>query len=158
MGLGKTIQIIAFLAMMVNDHNCFPFLIVVPNSTCPNWRREIKQWAPSLRVVTYFGSAAARKLAHDYELFPDGTKDLRCHVVVTSYDAVQDDSNRRVFRSVQWQGLIVDEGQRLKNDKSILHNVLKQMRVPFRMLLTWHTSAEQHPRTLQPVTIPGRYY
>jgi superfamily II DNA or RNA helicase len=136
MGLGKTIQIIAFLAMMVNDHNCFPYLIVVPNSTVPNWRREIKQWAPSLRVVTFYGSSAARKLAHDYELFPEKSKDLRCHIVVTSYDAMVDDANRRVFKSVSWQGLIVDEGQRLKNDKSLVHNVLKALKIPFRMLLT----------------------
>ena len=66
MGLGKTIQVIAFLAMMVQDHNCFPFLVVVPNSTCPNWRREIKQWAPSLRVVSYYWSSGARQMAYDY--------------------------------------------------------------------------------------------
>ena len=51
MGLGKTIQIIGFIAALVQSCNCFPFLLVVPNSTCANWRREIKQWAPSLRAV-----------------------------------------------------------------------------------------------------------
>ncbi|KAK3073936.1 hypothetical protein LTS18_014343, partial [Coniosporium uncinatum] len=68
MGLGKTIQVIGFVAMMASDLNCFPFLVVVPNSTCPNWRREIKKWAPSLRVVTFFGSAQARDMAMKYEL------------------------------------------------------------------------------------------
>ncbi|KAF1989794.1 hypothetical protein K402DRAFT_263716 [Aulographum hederae CBS 113979] len=136
MGLGKTIQIISFLAMMVADHNCFPFLVVVPNSTCPNWRREIKKWCPTLRVVTYFGSATAREMAYKYELFPEGSKELRCHVVVTSYDAAADDSCRKFFKSVAWQGLIVDEGQRLKNDKSQLHNALKALRTSFRILIT----------------------
>jgi chromodomain-helicase-DNA-binding protein 4 len=136
MGLGKTIQVIAFLAMMALDHNCFPFLVVVPNSTCPNWRREIKQWAPSLRVVAYYGSAMARQMASDYELFPENSKDLHCHVVVTSYEAIQDESSRRFFKSVPWQGLIVDEGQRLKNDRSILHTTLSSFKIPFRMLLT----------------------
>lgn len=136
MGLGKTIQIIGLLATLVSDHNCFPFLVVVPNSTCPNWRREIKKWAPSLRVVTYFGSAAARNKAYQYELYPENSKELRCHVVVTSYDAATDDSCRRFFKSVPWQGLFVDEGQRLKSDKTLLYDALTAMKIPFRVLLT----------------------
>ncbi|KAF2436539.1 hypothetical protein EJ08DRAFT_624115 [Tothia fuscella] len=136
MGLGKTIQIIAFLAMMVHDIKCYPFLIVVPNSTCANWRREIKQWAPQLRVVTYFGSSTARQMAHDYELFPEKSKTMKCHAVITSYEAAVDDTSRRFFKSVQWQGLIVDEGQRLKNDQSQLHTALNNLKIPFRILLT----------------------
>ncbi|KAI9813596.1 MAG: hypothetical protein M1827_003665 [Pycnora praestabilis] len=136
MGLGKTIQVIGLLATLVQDHRCWPFLVVVPNSTCPNWRREIKQWAPSLRVVTYFGSSEARQTAYKYELFPEGSKDLRCHIVVTSYDAAANDDCRRFFRSVPWAGLIVDEGQRLKNDKSLLYEALRALDAPFRVLLT----------------------
>lgn len=136
MGLGKTIQIIGFLATLVQDHSCWPFLVVVPNSTCPNWRREIKRWAPSLRVVAYYGSKESRDLAYRYELFPEGSKDLRCHVVVTSYDAAADDNCRKFFRSVPWQGLIVDEGQRLKNDKNMLYSALGALKAPFRILLT----------------------
>lgn len=136
MGLGKTIQVIGFLATLKQNHSCWPFLVVVPNSTCPNWRREIKRWAPSLRVVTYYGSAEARRLAVKHELFPGGSKDLRCHVVVTSYDAAQDDDFRRIFRGVHWAGLVVDEGQRLKNDKGILYGALNALKAPFKLLLT----------------------
>lgn len=136
MGLGKTIQIIGFLATLVQDWNCFPFLVVVPNSTCANWRREIKQWAPSLRVVAFFGSKEARDLSTRYELFPRASKDLRCHIVVTSYDAVADDHCRRFFRSVPWQALIVDEGQRLKNDRSQTYLALSALKIPFKILLT----------------------
>ena len=136
MGLGKTIQIIGFLSTLKETHGCWPFLVVVPNSTCPNWRREIKQWAPGLRVVTYYGSAEARKLAAKYELFPNGPKDLRCHVVITSYDAAQDGEFRNVFRGIRWAGLIVDEGQRLKNDKGILYGSLNALKAPFKVLMT----------------------
>ena len=136
MGLGKTIQIIGLLATLVQDHTCFPFLLVVPNATCPNWRREIKRWAPSLRVVAYYGSSAGRKLVYEHELFPEASKDLRCHVVVTSYDAAADDSCARFFKSVPWAGLIVDEGQRLKNDTSMLYEALNTLKVPFKILLT----------------------
>ena len=140
MGLGKTIQVIAFLAMMALEHNIFPFLVVVPNSTCPNWRREIKKWAPSLRVVAFYGSAAARDMIHKYELYPSNTQnknsDLRCHVVVTSYEAATDSSCARFFRRVPWQGLVVDEGQRIKSDKSQNNRVLSSWKIPFRLLLT----------------------
>lgn len=136
MGLGKTIQIVGLLATLQQRHGCWPFLIVVPNSTCPNWRREIKQWAPSLRVVTYFGSSEAKRLAVKHELFPEGSRDLHCHVVVTSYDAAEDMNFRTVFRGVPWAGLIVDEGQRLKSDKNILYSALGSLNIPFKVLLT----------------------
>ncbi|KXT16455.1 hypothetical protein AC579_1772 [Pseudocercospora musae] len=136
MGLGKTIQIIGFLATMVQDHSCYPFLVVVPNSTCPNWRREIKRWAPNLRVVAYYGSKESRDMAYKYELYPEQSKDLRCHVVVTSYDAAADENCRKFFRGVPWQGLIVDEGQRLKNDKNLLYAALSALKAPFKILLT----------------------
>ncbi|ORY14692.1 PHD/FYVE-zinc-finger like domain-domain-containing protein [Clohesyomyces aquaticus] len=136
MGLGKTIQVIGFMATLVQEHNCFPFLVVVPNSTVANWRREIKQWVPSLGVVTFFGSSTARDMAYKYEMYPEGTKELRCHVVITSYETATDDSCRRIFRGVNWAGLIVDEGQRLKNDKSQLYSALSAIKSPFRLLLT----------------------
>lgn len=136
MGLGKTIQIVGLLATLVQDWNCFPFLVVVPNSTCANWRREIKKWAPNLRVVAYYGSKQSRDLAYKYELFPGGRREIRCHIVVTSYEAVKDDNCRRFFRSVPWQALIVDEGQRIKNDSSLLYTALDALEVPFKILLT----------------------
>lgn len=136
MGLGKTIQVIGFMATLIQEHNCFPFLIVVPNSTCANWRREIKQWAPSLRVVAYFGSSQAREMAYKYEMYPEGTKELRCHIVVTSYESASDPNCRKFLRGVSWAGLITDEGQRLKNDKSQLYAALSGVKAPFRLLMT----------------------
>ncbi|KAK8018038.1 hypothetical protein PG991_007228 [Apiospora marii] len=136
MGLGKTVQVVAFISSLVEDKpNCWPFLIVVPNSTCPNWRRELKQWAPGLRVVTYHGGKEAQQLAYTYELFPNGVKDgMKAHVVILSYEAAVE--ARTTFRSVNWAGLIVDEGQRLKNDASQLYLALQSMKIPFRLLLT----------------------
>ncbi|EXF74111.1 SNF2 family domain-containing protein [Colletotrichum fioriniae PJ7] len=137
MGLGKTVQVVGLISTLVHgDPKCWPFLVVVPNSTCPNWRREIKQWAPDLRVVTYHGGKQAQELAYKYELFPRGSQDIKAHVVVMSYDSAQDDRTKHLFRSVQWAGLVVDEGQRLKNDKSLLYTALRSMRFPFRLLLT----------------------
>lgn len=111
-------------------------MVVVPNSTCPNWRREIKYWAPDLRVVTYHGGRRPQELAYKYELFPDGSSQMKAHIVVMSYDSAQDERTKSLFSSVHWAGLVVDEGQRLKNDRNLLYTALKSMRFPFRLLLT----------------------
>lgn len=137
MGLGKTIQVIALMASVsLQSPRAWPWLVVVPNSTCPNWRREIKKWAPEMRVVCYHGGKEPQRLAYQYELFPNGSKDMKAHVVIMSYDSAQDDHTRNLFKSVQWVGMIVDEGQRLKNDENLLYGALRSMRVPWRLLLT----------------------
>jgi chromodomain-helicase-DNA-binding protein 4 len=134
MGLGKTVQIITFLAALIENIECFPFLVVVPNSTVPNWRREIKGWAPNIRVVTYYGSAWARGMAEKHEMFHNGR--LSCHVVIASYESMADEDAKRVLSKIPWAGLVVDEGQRLKNDQTVLYDRLRRMRFEFKVLLT----------------------
>lgn len=137
MGLGKTVQIVSLLVSLVQEQpKVWPFLVVVPNATCANWRRELKKWAPELRVVTYYGGKVPQTLSYQFELFPDNTSKMKAHVVVMSYDSAQDDQTRTLFKSVQWQGLIVDEGQRLKNEDNLLYGALRLMNIPFRVLLT----------------------
>ncbi|KAI0535107.1 PHD/FYVE-zinc-finger like domain-containing protein [Xylaria digitata] len=136
MGLGKTVQIVAFISALTHSKpGCWPFLVVVPNATCPNWRRELKQWAPDLRVVAYHGGKVAQDLAYRHELYPDGPKSgMKAHVVIMSYEAAANVNS--VFYGVKWVGLIVDEGQRLKNEETILYKSLQDMRIPCRILLT----------------------
>lgn len=135
MGLGKTIQVLTLFSALIEQLNCFPFLVVVPNATVPNWRREIKSWSPDVRVVTYYGSASAREMTREYEMFhKNGT--LCCHVVIASYESMADDGAKRVLSSVNWAGLVVDEGQRLKNDKTQLYERLRRMKFGFKLLLT----------------------
>nr|CAE76132.1 related to helicase-DNA-binding protein [Neurospora crassa] len=137
MGLGKTVQVVALLSSMIQDNpKIWPFLIVVPNATCANWRREIKKWAPDLRVVAYYGGRVSQTLALQYELFPNGTKDMKAHVVIMSYDSIKDTDTRSRFNSVKWAGLIVDEAQALKNDENSLYKALSVMNIPFKLLLT----------------------
>ncbi|KAG5981095.1 hypothetical protein E4U55_003309 [Claviceps digitariae] len=137
MGLGKTVQVVSLVTYLVQESpKCWPFLISVPNATCPNWRREFRQWAPDLRVVTYHGGKEPQDLAYKYELFPSGSRDMAAHVVIMSYDSTQDPRTRELFNSVRWAGLVVDEGQRLKNDRNLLYQALRAMKIPFRLLLT----------------------
>lgn len=137
MGLGKTVQVIALIASLVTESpRCWPFLVVVPNATCGNWRREFKKWTPDLRVVSFHGGTAAQDLTYKYELFPNKSKHMRAHVVIMSYESAQDPHTKTLFSSIRWVGLIVDEGQRLKNETTLLYQALSAMRVPFRLLMT----------------------
>ena len=72
-------------------------------------------------------------MAYDYELFPGGSREMRAHVVITSYDAPVKDP---FFKKIKWAGLIVDEAQRLKNDDNQLYLALKKIKFPHRILLT----------------------
>lgn len=110
-------------------------MIVVPNSTVTNWVREFNKWAPAISVVPYMGSAESRRLARDHEIFHEHSSDLKCHVVVTTYETMITDVG--VFKKVPfWPTLIVDEGQRLKNDESLLFKKLKELNVGQKILLT----------------------
>ncbi|GLC48685.1 hypothetical protein PLESTB_000125600 [Pleodorina starrii] len=58
MGLGKTAQTCVYLSCLrplLDDPG--PHLVVVPASLLENWQRELRLWAPNLKVVTYYGPA-----------------------------------------------------------------------------------------------------
>lgn len=83
MGLGKTIQTIALLTyLMEKKKNMGPYLVIVPLSTLSNWTLEFDKWAPSVSVVAYKGSPAARRNA---QMQMKGSK---FNVLVTTYEYV----------------------------------------------------------------------
>ncbi|KAI1315973.1 hypothetical protein EDD11_010555 [Mortierella claussenii] len=136
MGLGKTIQMVAFVTTLFHQLKAFPCLIVVPNSTLTNWVREFAKWAPDLRVVAYYGPQTSRTVVREHELFHRGTQDLKCHVVVTTYEMIVNPVDSALFRKNSWECLVVDEGQRLKNENSMLFVKLNELVVENRVLLT----------------------
>jgi SNF2 family DNA or RNA helicase len=70
MGLGKTIQTIALLAHLASARAVWgPHLIIVPTSVLLNWELEFKKWCPSLKILTYFGSAKERAEKRKVNIF-----------------------------------------------------------------------------------------
>ncbi|KDQ19888.1 hypothetical protein BOTBODRAFT_27309 [Botryobasidium botryosum FD-172 SS1] len=137
MGLGKTVQIATFIGILVLQRKVFPILVVVPNSTITNWIRELEKWAPGVRAVQYNGVAKSRDIIRQYELqHPGGAP--KYHVLVTTYDTIINQKDfTQVFKSVsRWEALIVDEGQRLKSDSSILFRRLNDLHSMHRILMT----------------------
>ncbi|KAI0361386.1 hypothetical protein OH77DRAFT_1417635 [Trametes cingulata] len=142
MGLGKTVQIVTFIGYIASTFRCFPALVVVPNSTITNWVREFERWAPKLRVVPFYGEAKAREVIKRYELFharpASGTTGAKYHVLVTTYETVTNVKEfTPVFKSMpRWEVLVVDEGQRLKSDASLIFKRLKELNSFHRIIMT----------------------
>lgn len=108
-GLGKTIQIIAFLAWLKetgrseNTH-----LIIVPSSTLDNWANELEKWCPSLRVIKYYGSQEERKMLR-IQYAKNGLQNL-FDVMLTTYHVVgATGEEKKMFRVTQMHYVIFDE-------------------------------------------------
>lgn len=120
MGLGKTVQIIALLLSRASEG---PSLVVAPASVCGNWRAELKRFAPSLRVLMGWEFDADEKRPFSSL----GADD----VIVTSYGLAV--SRKSAFASREWNGLVLDEAQAIKNDVSKRAHAVKSIRAGFRV-------------------------
>ncbi|KAJ7654999.1 SNF2 family DNA-dependent ATPase [Mycena polygramma] len=141
MGLGKTVQIATFIGKVIQDFKAKPALVVVPNSTITNWVREFERWAPQLRVVPFYGEAKSRDVIKQYELSHSkkrsGYTSAKFHVLVTTYETLTGKDFTSVFKNQpRWEILVIDEGQRLKSDSSLLFKKLNELNTLHRIIMT----------------------
>ena len=55
------VQIIALVAYLKQERRpAGPFMVVAPSSLIANWEQEFRHWAPSLKLISYKGTADAR--------------------------------------------------------------------------------------------------
>jgi chromodomain-helicase-DNA-binding protein 1 len=106
MGLGKTVQSVAFLSWLFHTQQQYgPFLVVVPLSTIGAWQQQFAHWAPDMNVICYMGSAKSREVIREFEFGP--LKALRFNVLLTTYEFILKD--RQDLGQIKWQCLEVDE-------------------------------------------------
>jgi SNF2 family DNA or RNA helicase len=134
MGLGKTIQLLAFLQhLKVEQELKRPVLLVAPTSVLTNWKREAASFTPELEVREHYGprrpatEAALAKALEGVDL------------VLTSYGLLQRDSE--LLESIDWQGMVIDEAQAIKNAAAKQSQAARDLARPrkqgrFRIALT----------------------
>jgi len=110
MGLGKTLQSIACIEGRT--------LIVCPTSVLQSWADQIEQFRPGLKVTLYHGGA--RTLAEG--------------VVLTSYGILRIDQEK--LAQVDWDTVILDETQIIKNPDSQIAKAAHRLRGKFRIALS----------------------
>ena len=128
MGLGKSIELIAFLLHLQEKNSLeAPTLLVCPTSVLGNWEREVKKFGPTLKVLLHHGDKRAKGKAFAAAI---KGKDL----IVTSYSLVFRDAKE--IQSTKWQGLVLDEAQNIKNSEAKQSQAVRQIEASFRIALT----------------------
>jgi len=118
MGLGKTIQAVAGLRILSARREIERALIVCPVSLIAQWRRQIRIWAPDLRISTAVGSKDQRKASWD----ADAT------LCLSSFESVRADLGApSVGGRRSWDVVVIDEAQRIKNANSAVATVVKSL-------------------------------
>jgi SNF2 family DNA or RNA helicase len=120
MGLGKTIQAIAAIRLL-RTNTASNSLVVAPAGLVRQWRRQLRDWAPELRLSTVVGTANERTKAWA----------TRADVHIASYETVRSDLAIRApfgpgVRS--WEIVAIDEAQRIKNPTSTLAMAVKALK------------------------------
>lgn len=118
MGLGKTLQTIMFLESVIEEID--RVLIVCPVSILLNWQNEIDKFS-TFDVEIYYGEG--RHLSQEKK------------IILTSYGVMKKESYT-TFQDMNFDILIMDEVQHLKNIRSQGATAARNLNANFRICLT----------------------
>ena len=123
MGLGKTHQTMALLLAAAREDTGRPSLVVCPTSVLDHWEDKIHEHAPTLAPLRYHG--LTREALSNRTLPP---------VVLTTYALLARDAE--VFRAVEWNYVVLDEAQKIKNPATQTARTAKTLSARHRLALT----------------------
>ena len=124
----NTVQFIAFLLHLKEESALEkPTLLVCPTSVLGNWEREVKKFAPELKVLQHHGDKRPKGKA-----FQTAVKNK--NIVITSYSLVHRDLSS--LQDVSWQIIALDEAQNVKNADAKQSQAVRKLEPDFRIALT----------------------
>lgn len=132
MGVGKTPQVLALLeTRRLFRPDVPPSLVVLPRSLVYNWQQEAAKFTPQLRVLDHTGADRTTSWDHiqDYDL------------VLSTYGTLRRDAAE--FRSFEFDYIILDEAQAIKNSNSESAKAARLLNGRHRLVLTG-TPIENH--------------
>jgi superfamily II DNA or RNA helicase len=143
MGLGKTIQTLALLQYnrenittiptnnISHELNLFDIpekrvtsLLIVPASLVYNWDKEIKRFAPEMKVYSYIGNSRKKSISHF----------LNYDIILSSYHTIRQDID--LLNTFCFHYIILDESQVIKNPASMLYKTVVKLKSEFKLVLT----------------------
>lgn len=130
MGLGKTIQIISLLLILKKNKAKPPSLLVLPTSLMGNWKNELIKFAPSLKITFVHPSMISKiqlKALSEKNALAD------TDLVITTYGMLLRQS---WLQAVDWQLVVLDEAQAIKNPGAQQTKAVKTLRALSRIVLT----------------------
>lgn len=130
MGLGKTVQLISLLLYeryIREKSKISPVLLICPMSIVGNWHRELQRFAPSLSVMVHHGPDRLSSEAFIEEA-------QRHDVVISTYAIALRDQEE--LSAIEWEHVVVDEAQNIKNETAKQTQAIKQLRARHRIALT----------------------
>jgi SNF2 family DNA or RNA helicase len=130
MGLGKTLQA---LALILTRAIAVPTLIVAPTSVGMNWIGEAQRFAPTLNVVQ-FSTGDRQTLLDNLQPFD---------MLVCTYGLLQQEDLAEMLAKVQWQTIVLDEAQAIKNFATKRSQGAMNLQSEFKRLITG-TPIENH--------------
>lgn len=130
MGLGKTLQA---LAVILTRATAGPTLIVAPTSVGMNWIAEAQRFAPTLKPIQ-FSSGSRQQLLDQLQPFD---------MLVCTYGLLQQEDIAEMLSKVEWQTIVLDEAQAIKNFATKRSKAAMNLQGGFK-LITTGTPIENH--------------
>jgi superfamily II DNA or RNA helicase len=130
MGLGKTLQSLALILSRAPEG---PTLILAPTSVCMNWISEAERFAPTLNIIQF---SSGNRQTQIEKLQP-------LDLFVCSYGLLQQDDVAELLAQVQWQTIVLDEAQAIKNNTTKRSQAAMKLQGAFKMITTG-TPIENH--------------
>ena len=136
MGLGKTVQVAAFVgSLFAGGRLSGPVLVVCPATVVAQWVRELQTWHPPLRCLAlHEASPALRSGAATRAGILRAASERAADVVVTTYETLRTASS--ALGAVQWGLAVLDEGHRIRNPDAAVSASARSLPTPHRLLLT----------------------
>ncbi len=138
MGLGKTMQAITAVRLLLHAGEMSSVLLICPKPLVTNWQREFASWAPEVPVAAIEGEQARRRWQWQQSETP---------VKIANYELLQRDRQLVVELGLEFDLVLLDEAQRIKNRASATSQAVREIARRRSWALTG-TPVENSPQDL----------
>lgn len=122
MGLGKTIQAIVAIRLLLQKGMIKNALVVCPLSLVGNWKREFEKWAPELAVTKVRGTRDLRELLWKSPF----------NIYITTYETLREDIDNNFITPSNFSLVVLDEIQKIKNPETKISKAMHKLNPDYR--------------------------